>query len=332
MLLLNAREVEHLADMDKLVAAVEAGVREQAAGQVVLPPRLNLPNGRGFFRIMPTVMNGSGIMGFKAFHGSVQDGVRYFIAIYEQASGRLLAMMDAHYLTAARTGATTGVATKFMANRDARRVAVIGSGLEARTNLLGVYAVRAVERVTVFSPNRERRVAFAERMSRELKLEVRACDSPESCVAGADIVVVATNTTGKGDGIAFRGVWAHTGMHINAIGSTMPKLREIDADSFARAGRIVIDCQSRQIEEESGDVIDALANGTYDRGRVVELQEVVAGRAAGRDADDRIAQITLFKSVGTAVQDVTAGYAVYQEARRLGIGSEVPDFLELKTF
>ena len=128
MLLLNAREVERLADMPRLVAAVEAGVREQAAGQVVLPPRLNLPNGRGFFRMMPTVMNGSGIMGFKAFHGSVQDGVRYFIAIYEQASGVLLAMMDAHYLTAARTGATTGVATRFMARPDARRVAVIGSG------------------------------------------------------------------------------------------------------------------------------------------------------------------------------------------------------------
>ncbi|MGZ6253542.1 MAG: hypothetical protein ACXWM1_10780, partial [Candidatus Binataceae bacterium] len=97
MLLLNGREVERLADMPRLVTAVEAGVREQAAGQVVLPPRLNLPNGRGFFRLMPTVMNGSGIMGFKAFHGSVQDGVRYFIAIYEQSIGMLLAMMDAHY-------------------------------------------------------------------------------------------------------------------------------------------------------------------------------------------------------------------------------------------
>jgi alanine dehydrogenase len=329
MLLLNAREVERLADMPRLVAAVEAGVREQGAGQVVLPPRLNLPNGRGFFRLMPTVMNGSGIMGFKAFHGSVQDGVRYFIAIYEQASGLLLAMMDAHYLTAARTGATTGVATKFMANRDARRVAVIGSGLEARTNLLGVCAARDVERVAVFSPNRERREAFSQRMGQELKIEVRACDSPESCMEGADIAVVATNTTGKGDGIAFRGAWARAGMHVNAIGSTMPKLREIDSESFARAGRIVIDCQAGQIEEESGDVIDALAKGAYDRGKVVELQEVVAARAPGRDADD---QITLFKSVGTAVQDVASGYAVYQEARRLGVGSEVPDFLELKTF
>jgi ornithine cyclodeaminase/alanine dehydrogenase-like protein (mu-crystallin family) len=106
-------------------------------------------------------------------------------------------------------------------------------------------------------------------------------------------------------------------------------LREIDPDSFARAERIVIDCQTRQIEEESGDIIDALAHGKYDRGRVIELPEVVAGRASGRTADD---QITLFKSVGTAVQDVVCGYAVYQEARRLGVGSEVPDFLELKTF
>jgi ornithine cyclodeaminase/alanine dehydrogenase-like protein (mu-crystallin family) len=329
MLVLNAREVERLADMPKLVTAVEAGLHEQAAGEVVLPARLNLPNGRGFFRMMPTVMNGSGIMGFKAFHGSVQEGVRYLIVIYEQASGVLLAMMDAHYLTAARTGATTGVATRFMAARNARRVAVIGSGLEARTNLLGVCAVREVERVAVFSPNPERRTAFAERMNRDLKIEVRAYDTPESCVEGADIVVVATNTTGKGDGIAFRGAWACAGMHINAIGSTMPKLREIDPDSFARAGRIVIDCQTKQIEEESGDVIDALANGKYDRGKVVELPEVVAGRQSGRDEDD---QITLFKSVGTAVQDVVCGYAVFQEARRLGVGSEVPDFLELKTF
>jgi alanine dehydrogenase len=329
MLLLNAREVERLADMPRLVAAVEAGAREQAAGQVVLPQRLNLPNGRGFFRLMPTVMNGSGIMGFKAFHGSVQDGVRYFIAIYEQSSGLLLAMMDAHYLTAARTGATTGVATKFMANRDARRVAVIGSGLEARTNLLGVCAVRQIERATVFSPRREHRIAFAERMSQELKIEVKASDSPEGCTEGADIAVVATNTTGKGDGIAFRGAWARAGMHVNAIGSTMPKLREIDSETFARADRIVIDCELRQIEEESGDVIDARAKGTYDRGKVVGLEEVVAGRTSGRDGGD---QITLFKSVGTAVQDVASGYAVYQEARRRGIGSEVPDFLELKTF
>ena len=263
MLLLNAREVERLADMPRLVAAVEAGVREQAAGQVVLPPRLNLPNGRGFFRIMPTVMNGSGIMGFKAFHGSVQDGVRYFIAIYEQASG-LSAGNDGRPLSDRGADGRHNWCRNQSSwpAASARRVAVIGSGLEARTNLLGVCAVRDVERVTVFSPNRERRVAFAERMSRELKIEVKACDTPESCVEGADIVVVATNTTGKGDGIAFRGAWARAGMHINAIGSTMPKLREIDPESFARAERIVIDCQTRQIEEESGDVIDALAHGT----------------------------------------------------------------------
>jgi ornithine cyclodeaminase/alanine dehydrogenase-like protein (mu-crystallin family) len=328
-LIIDADDVHAVCTMDSIIEAVERGLREEGAGRLVMPTRMDLPTREGFMRIMPVAMNDSGIMGFKAFHGSVQDGVRYLIAIYEQATGRLLAMMDAHYLTAARTGATTGVATKFMANRDARRVAVIGSGLEARTNLLGVCAVREVERVTVFSPNRERLMAFAQRMSRELKIEVRACDSPESCLEGADIAVVATNTTGKGDGIAFRGAWARAGMHINAIGSTMPKLREIDSDSFASAGRIVIDCQTGQLEEESGDVIDALANGKYDRGKVIELQEVAAGRASGREADD---QITLFKSVGTAVQDVTAGYAVYQEARRLGIGSEVPDFLELKTF
>lgn len=328
-LVLNAQDVEQLTDMRALIDAIERGLHEEALGHAVVPPRLNLGTTNGFFRVMPAVMNDSGLMGYKVFHGSVRSGVRYLIAVYEQKGERLLALMDAHYLTAARTGATTGIATQLLANPEAKTVAVIGSGLEARTNLQGVCAVRPVERVTVFSPNRERREKFAVRMGAELGIEVTAVESPERCVRGADMVVVATNSFGRPDPIAYRGAWMEKrGSHVNAIGSTAPQLREIDPETFARAGWIVVDSKV-QVEEESGDVKAAIGEGKYDREKVVELKDVLAGKAKGRTNAE---QITLFKSVGTAVQDVMAGFVVYGEAVRQGRGQDIGEFLELKTF
>jgi len=314
--------------MRALIDVIERGLREEALGRAVVPPRLNLPTAGGFFRVMPAVMNDSGLMGYKVFHGSMKAGVRYLIAVYAQEGERLLALMDAHYLTAARTGATTGIATKLLANPGAKTVAVIGSGLEARTNLQAVCAVRPVERVTVFSPNPERRARFAARMGPELGVEVRAADSAEECVRGADIVVVATNSFGRPDPIAYRGAWMEPGVLVDAIGSTSTVLREIDADTFHRAQCVVVDSKV-QVEEESGDVKAALSEGKYDRAKVVDLKEVLVGKAQGRTSAQ---QMVLFKSVGTAVQDVMAGFVVYEEAVRQGRGQDIGEFLDLKTF
>jgi len=125
-LVLNAQDVEPLCDMRALIEVIERGLREEARGRAVVPPRLNLPTAGGFFRVMPAVMNDSGLMGYKVFHGSMKAGVRYLIAVYAQEGERLLALMDAHYLTAARTGATTGIATKLLAKPGTKTVAVIG--------------------------------------------------------------------------------------------------------------------------------------------------------------------------------------------------------------
>jgi ornithine cyclodeaminase/alanine dehydrogenase-like protein (mu-crystallin family) len=329
-LILDADDVEALAAMPLLVEIIDRGVHEEALGKVVMPPRLNLPTrDGGFFRVMPALMNQSGLMGYKVFNGSIETGVRYLIAIYSQDSGALLALMDAHYLTAARTGATSGVATRYMARAKTPHVAVIGSGLEARTNLLGVCAVRNVERVTVYSPNAERRALFAARMSAELGIGIEPRNSPAECVRGADIVVVGTNTTGRASTIAYEGKWSEPGMHINAIGSTMPRLREIDPDTFARSGRIVVDSVVSQLEEESGDVIAAIKENKFPRDRVFEMKEVLGGRVPGRAGDD---EITLFKSVGTAIQDVMAGFAVYEEAVRQKRGRDIGDFMSVKRF
>jgi ornithine cyclodeaminase/alanine dehydrogenase-like protein (mu-crystallin family) len=233
----------------------------------------------------------------------------------------MLALMDAHYLTAVRTRATTGIATKYLAKENAKTVGIIGSGLEARTNLEAVCAVRRIEKVKVFSPTVARRELYASEMSAKYDLEVKAAPSPDAAEEGVDIVIVATNT-GNG-GIAFEGKWMRKGMHVNSIVATMPVLREIDADSFARADSIAVD--TMQIEEESGDVLDALKNGKYDRSKVIELKDLI-----GCSARDTAEQITLFKSVGTAVQDIMAGRAVFEEAKRLKLGTDVGDLLELK--
>lgn len=327
-LILTNSDVERASDIAAQIDVIEAGLREEANGTVDLPPRLNLATTTGFFRVMPAVMRDSGLMGYKVFHGSVQHGVRYLIAIYDEKEGRLLALMDAAYLTAARTGATTGVATKYLALQNAATVGVIGSGLEATTNLEAVCAVRPIQSGKVFSPTPANCERFAARMSDRLGIRLEAVATPEQAVADVDVVVVATNTTGVGDLIAYRGRWMTAGQHVNSIGSTGLQLREIDPETFARADCIVTDSRM-QLEAESGDLHAARQAGTYDRSKVTELKQVVAGRTPGRTEPD---ETTLFKSVGTAIQDVAAGFAVYQEAVRQGFGQDAGDFLELKTF
>lgn len=327
-ILLDATAVAAATDMQTLIEAIERGLKEQAAGSVVVPPRMNLPMQQGAFRIMPAVLNDSGYMGFKAFHGAPSFGARYLIAVFEQAKGDLLALMDANYLTAARTGATAGIAARYLARPESRTVGVIGTGMEARTNLQAMCAVLpGIEQVKVFSPRAASRERFVAGMSDEPWLRVTPVDRPELAVRGADVVVIATNTSSAADPIAFRGEWIEEGMHVSSIGSTMPALREIDSDTFARSDLIVVDALE-QVLEESGDVIDAQATGAFEPSEVVELHEVVAGLRGGRPSNDAV---TLFKSVGTAVQDVMSGLAVYEVARERGLGHVIDELLELKT-
>tara|TARA_Y100000590_G_scaffold353679_1_gene406692 strand:- start:1568 stop:2548 length:981 start_codon:yes stop_codon:yes gene_type:complete len=324
-LVLSPEDVFASTDIPKMIDAIENGIREQATDSVEMPPRLNIPTTSGFFRIMPAVMKTSGVMGLKIFNGSVEHGVRYVIAIYDEAKGDLLTLLDAAYLTGARTGATTGIATKYLARENSQSVGVIGSGLEGRTNLAAVCAVRDISRAKVFSPNPNNRERFANEMSASLNFEIRSVSTPEEAVSGTDIVVVATNTTGQGDLIAYKGEWMESGQHINSIGATGGKLREINPECFSRANQIGVDSEF-QVKAESGDAIAAVETGAWDSKKIEELTSLVT-KPFNREND----HITLFKSVGTAVQDVMSGYAVYQEAKRRGLGKEI-NFLEHKLF
>lgn len=323
-LLLTDEEVRSVANMRALIPAIESGFREEAAGRLVQSPRMNLETSGAFFRLMGLMLPGEGLMGFKVFGGEVPAGVSYLTGVFEIRGGRLLALMNGAYLTAARTGAVAGIAAKYLARPDATAVAVIGAGLEAQTNLEAMCTVRRVTRVTVYSPRAERRARFAREAAERYGVDSAACGSPREAVAEADIVVVATNTGRSPDPIAFRGEWMRRGMHVSSIGSTMPWLREIDSAVFAAADLAVVDARE-QAAQESGDVIAAVAEGACDLRQVVELSQVVAG--ARPDAEPELRRTTLFKSVGTAMQDVCAAHTVYREAMRLGTGRALGELL-----
>jgi ornithine cyclodeaminase/alanine dehydrogenase len=324
-LVLDSDEVRDSISMPGLIEALDAGLRSEGAGGVDTVPRVNLASSAGFFRVMPAVVSGMDVMGLKVFNGSTNDGVRYLIALYRASTGELLTLMDASYLTAARTGATTGLATRAMLGDSSfDEVGVIGSGLEARTNLEAVCAVLDVRRVRVFSPNPARRQAFATEMTERLGVEVTPVDAPEAA-ADAPVVIVATNTGVDTDVVALRGAWLRDDAHVNSIGSTMPALREIDGATFARAQSVVVDTD--HVCVESGDVLAAIAAGEWADDKVRSLPEVLAAGAPVRNG----AGLSVFKSVGTATQDVVAAAAVYEAASEAGRGREVR-FLEPKLF
>jgi ornithine cyclodeaminase/alanine dehydrogenase len=251
-------------------------------------------------------------------------GVRYTIHLFEASTGQPLALIDAQHITAMRTGATSAIATKYLAPPHTTTVGVIGSGAEARTQLEALACVRQPIRVKVFSPHAERRTRFAEEMSALLGLAVAPVSSVEEAVEGSDLLIAATFTRDQGPVLFERHL--RPGMHLTSIGSTLPNQRELDSTAWPLVDRIVVDTQLAL--KESGDALLASQEGTLDALKVVELADIVVGKASGRASKD---EVTLFKSVGTAVQDIVIGYAVYKEAIRRGLGHEVADFSSIKT-
>jgi ornithine cyclodeaminase/alanine dehydrogenase-like protein (mu-crystallin family) len=326
--LISDREVRALCDMGRLIDAVEDGLRQEAKGcGAVLPQRLNLSHEDTFLRVMPVLLPEAGLMGLKFFQGSLARGVRYVVAVSSLETGEVMAVLDSAYLTAARTGATSGVATRLMSREDSHSVGLIGSGLEAETNVEAVCAVRPISSVKVYSRSAQRREGFAARMGDRLGIEVTAVGSPAEAVAGTDIVVVATNT-GVGGPTALAGADLESGQHVVSIGSTTLALREIDVETFRRAHAVVFDADFAQVCVESGDVA-ALVGGLPGWAQARSLDQLLVGSTAARRSPD---EITLFKSVGTAAQDLIAASFIVQEARRRGAGVEVDEIAQPKQF
>lgn len=326
-LLLNDAEVREAVDMTALVSAIERALSSGSVSSAQVPERLNLAVDGRFFRVMPAIVPSAGVMGLKVFNGGGGAGVRYLIVLSGIKSGETLAVLDACYLTAARTAATSVLAARRM-NGTGPRVGVLGSGLEAETHIRAFADTCDVAEFRIYSPNPERRARLAQRLRADVSADIVACETAEAACAGVDHLITATNT-GYGGPVACKADWITPGTHVSAIGSTHQDLRELDADVFRRAATMVFDADPGQIATESGDIRAYLADGG-DLAGIRTLTEILRDEPGVPAVAAGSGDITIFKSVGTALQDMVAADLAYRAALDAGIGSRVPDLANPK--
>lgn len=316
-LLLREEEVQALLSVGDAIEALERTFRAQAEGRAVNLPRQRVRWPGGTLHVLAAGDLGSGYVGLKAYT-AVGGQTRFVVLLFHAESGELLAIIEADRLGRLRTGAATGLATRYLARPDARVVGMIGAGRQAATQLMAVCAVRPIAEARVYSPTPERRAAFAHRMRETLGIPVQAVERPEAAVEGADILITITSAREP----VLRGAWLRPGVHLNAAGSNALLRRELDEEAIARADLIVIDSRA-QGQIEAGDFLEPLERGRLQWERVYELRDVVAGRV-GRAHPE---QITLFKSLGIALEDVAVAAVAYERARAQGAGERIR-FLE----
>jgi ornithine cyclodeaminase/alanine dehydrogenase-like protein (mu-crystallin family) len=309
-------EVRQVLTMPMALEAVEEISRKQASGEVINHPRrrFELPSG-GFFHYMAAADYTAGFLAMKQYT-FVRGKMRFLVPLYEIKTGDLVAMIEADYMGQLRTGAASGVATKFLARRDASIAAIIGTGGQARTQLEAIAAVRKLSSARVYGRNAERRNQFAEEMSKRIGVAVEPASSSSEAARGARIICTATTASQP----VLHGPDLASGVHINAIGANHAHKRELDDEAVASADVIVVDSveQSRQ---EAGDLIIAFKGDEICWTGVKKLSDVVAGKVSGRTSD---AEVTLFKSNGIASWDLAVAMRVYALAKEKGLGRPLP--------
>jgi ornithine cyclodeaminase/alanine dehydrogenase-like protein (mu-crystallin family) len=309
MLLLTEDDVRRLLTMDVALDAVEAGLRKLTLDEAENVPRARCRTDHVVLHVMSAAAKGAGYVGYKAYT-TTKRGARFHVGLFDGHTGESLALIEADYLGQVRTGAASGVATNYLARPDAATVGLYGAGKQARTQLLAVCAVRPIRRATVYSRTDDRRRQFAEEMSRESGVEVVPVDRPEVAARGQDIVITATSAAEP----VLRGEWIENGAHLNVIGSNYLGKSEIDAAAVKRANVVVVDSKE-QAKLEAGDLVP-----TVEWSHVAEIGDVLVGKAPGRTAPT---DVTLFKSVGLAIEDVVTAGRVYELAKQHGVGHVV---------
>lgn len=311
VLLLSEADVERLLPMTLALESVEEVFRWQASGQTVNRPRVRLPAPNGLLQVMPASVPEAGAMGLKAYT-VVKGRVRFVVLLFSSETGALQAIFEADRLGQVRTGAASGVATKYLARPDADVVGCFGTGHQATTQLEAICAVRPIRKVQVFGRNAERRQRFAKEMAERLKIPVIPVERPQETARGASILVTVTNSKTP----VLQGAWIELGAHVNAAGSNALDRAEIDAETVRRSALVVVDSRE-QAQIECGDLVEPLKQGVIGWDRVKELGEIVAGKSSGRPSS---AAITLFESQGLAMEDVAVARAVFERARAEGVG------------
>jgi ornithine cyclodeaminase/alanine dehydrogenase len=303
MLFLTDDDVRRLVTMKEAMATVEKAFGEYAKGHVLMPPRstMMLEKHRGSISLMPSYLEETGVAATKIISIYPQNPAKGLptsiaqIIVNDPETGRFIATIEASYLTALRTGAVTGVAAQYLARKDSRIAAIIGCGIQGQTQAWAVAESRPIETFRCYDLSRGRSQAFAEEMSRRLKVEVLSAETAKEAVRDADIVV--TSTTSKEPVIQRDWLWE--GVHISAIGSFYPDHRELDT-ATVRDAKVVVDSRAASLAE-AGDLIIPLKEGAITEEHIyAELGELVIGLKPSRTKEE---ELSLFKSVGLAIQD-----------------------------
>lgn len=310
-LFLDEEDVRRLVDMGDALEAVEEAFRHAGEGRAVNEPRRRLASPMGGLQLLPALDAAGGIAGLKINAGRGGG----FCLLFDLATGEALAVIRHARLGQLRTGAASGVATKYLARSQSQVLGVIGTGYQARTQVEAVCAVRPIRRVLAYSRDPERRRAFATRMQESVGVEVVPASSAEEAVQAADVVCTITNSAVP----VLRGEWLAAGVHVNAAGSNSLLRQEIDDSVVERSALVAVD-DVAQVELEGGDLLRSLQRGIIGRAALVNLGEIVAGRKPGRATDQ---EVTLFKSHGIGLEDVALAGAIYRKAREQGAGREI---------
>jgi ornithine cyclodeaminase/alanine dehydrogenase-like protein (mu-crystallin family) len=305
-LIISEQDVRALLPMQTALEAVEESFRRQGAGEITLQRRQRLDFGeRGLLANMGAADRSIGYFGMKLY-ATGRGAPHFLVSLYSAATAELVALIEAENLGQMRTGAATGVATKYLAAPEARTAAVIGTGFQAQTQLEAIAAVRHLQMAWAYGRDVERRRTFCSDMSAKLGLPVAPAASAEEAVRDAEIIVTVTGSVQP----VLDGAWIAPGTHVNAVGSNFAQKREIDSEAVQRAAVIAVD-SIEQAKIEAGDLIQAFAGDDTRWGPVIELAEIVAGKRKGREKPE---QITLFKSTGLAAWDIAVAARVYERA------------------
>jgi ornithine cyclodeaminase len=320
--LLTEDDVTQVLTMDDLIETMASALRQFSTGQAAQPLRSVIPvngaGGAGFFATMPAYVNGVAL-GAKlvtVFEGNAARGLHTHLAsivLLDPETGALRALMDGRYITQARTAAVSAVSSRLLARANAASLAIIGSGVQARSHLAALSRVHRLRQASVWSPTKDHRDRFAAEAAGG-PVPVKAVDHAGEAVVGADVIVLATSSATP----VVESGWVKPGAHVISVGAFRPTMREMDPALVTRA-RVFVDSRTAALIE-SGDVVQGINEGRFSAEHIVaELGELVNG-AQGRRNDT---EVTIFKSLGLAVEDVTAADLGYRRAVEKGIGTEL---------
>lgn len=323
MLVLSEKQVQSLIDLDELIAALEQAHIQYSTGKAVMPVRLvvPLPQIQGRITSMPGYLNDDRALGMKVvtyFQDNPKQNLPAILAtimLFSGETGKMIAAMDGGYITAIRTACASALATKALANPDTPVLGILGAGVQARAHIQALTRVRKLRRIKLYSPSGKSARSIKEELEKPCGVAIEVVNSAEDAVRDSDLLV--TVTTAKDPIVNVE--WLKPGVHINAVGSHRPDLREIDGATLKRA-KVVVDSREA-VMAECGDILLALKEQSIGENAIHgEIGELLAGAKPGRTSPS---EITLYKSVGIAIQDVATAQLVYRKALARSIGTNV---------